>query len=76
MYSGFLQEPTLIALAYDLEQEMQARTPPRFQGAVPPEPPDAKLCDPASSLAAQASSIRNLPMWWHLGTSRLILGTL
>ena len=44
MYSGFLQEPTLIALAYDLEQEIQPRTQPEHLGSVPPEPPDAGIC--------------------------------
>src|SRR6266436_4551287 len=38
MYSGFLQEPTLLALAYDLEQAIKPRTQPQFLGSVPPEP--------------------------------------
>ncbi len=45
MYSGFLREPELLALAYDLEQELEARTPPEFLGTVPPEPPDPGICD-------------------------------
>ena len=32
MYSTFLQEPTLLAYAYDLEQEIQPRTVPEFLG--------------------------------------------
>jgi hypothetical protein len=44
MYSGFLQEPRLLALAYDLEQALPPRATPQFLGAVPPEPPDAGLC--------------------------------
>src|SRR5437667_8018739 len=45
-YSGFLKEPTLLALAYDLEQAIKSRTQPQFLGSVPPEPPDAGiLCD-------------------------------
>jgi amidase len=44
MYSTFLREPTLLALAYDLEQEMQGRRPPQFLGAVE-EPPNAGICD-------------------------------
>jgi len=44
MYSGFLQEPKLIALAYDLEQAIKPRTQPQFLGSVPPEPPDAGIC--------------------------------
>jgi amidase len=44
MYSGFLQEPRLLALAYDLEQALPPRATPQFLGAVPPEPPDAGIC--------------------------------
>ena len=44
MYSGFLQEPTLLGLAYDLEQEIHPRSQPEFLGTVPPEPPDAGIC--------------------------------
>jgi amidase len=49
---GFLSEPTLIALAYAIEQLLDARTRPRFLGHVPPEPPDAGLCDPNGQAAA------------------------
>jgi amidase len=45
MYAGFLSEPALLGFAFDLEQEMQARQSPTFAGQVPPEPPDAGLCD-------------------------------
>jgi amidase len=45
MYSGFLREPKLIALAYALEQKVHPRTQPQFLGVVPPEPPDAGICD-------------------------------
>ena len=45
MYSTFLHEPELLAFAYDLEQEIQPRTQPAFLGKVPPEPPDAGLCN-------------------------------
>jgi amidase len=41
---GFLSEPTLIALAYAIEQRLEARKLPRFRGNVPPEPPDAGIC--------------------------------
>jgi amidase len=44
MYSGFLREPRLIALAYDLEQAIKPRTQPGFLGSVPPEPADAGIC--------------------------------
>jgi len=43
MYSGFLQEPKLLALAYDLEQEIQPRVQPRFVGT-PPDWADAGVC--------------------------------
>ena len=43
MYSGFLQEPKLLALAYDLEQEIQPRVQPRFAGT-PPDWTDAGVC--------------------------------
>ncbi len=43
MYSGFLQEPRLLALAYDLEQEIQPRVQPRFAGT-PPDWTDAGVC--------------------------------
>ena len=67
MYGGPLQEPKLLALAYDLEQEMQPRSSPTFQGAVPPEPPDAGLC---AGLPVGRSEMRR----WrrHLGTGRLV----
>jgi amidase len=53
MYSGFLKEPTLLALAYDLEQAIKPRTQPEFLGSVPPEPPDAGIC---ATLAAAAKT--------------------
>jgi amidase len=63
MYGGFLQEPKLLALAYDLEQELQARSVPTFRGQVPPEPPDAGIC--AALPAGPAGDRRR---WHHLGT--------
>jgi len=44
MYSTFLQGPALLAFAYDLEQELHARTQPQFLGAVS-DPPNAGICD-------------------------------
>jgi amidase len=44
MYSGFLREGTLLALAYDLEQEIGGRPQPRYLGSVPPSPADAGIC--------------------------------
>jgi amidase len=55
MCSGFLQEPTLLKFAYDLEQELQARQAPTFLGSAPPPPPDAGICQ-APRLAAMHES--------------------
>jgi amidase len=43
MYSGFLQEPKLIALGYDLEQELNVRRQPRLLGNASPLV-DAGIC--------------------------------
>jgi hypothetical protein len=43
MYSGFLHEPRLLGLAYDLEQEINVRRQPRVLGSVIPIP-NANLC--------------------------------
>ncbi|WP_201750242.1 amidase family protein [Tautonia marina] len=43
-YSGFLQEPKLISLAYALEQALPPRATPMFLNSIPPEPPDAGIC--------------------------------
>lgn len=45
MYAGFLQESKLISFAYDLEQYLPPRIVPQYIGQVPPEPPDAGICD-------------------------------
>ncbi len=42
--AGFLAEPMLLGLAYDLEQAVGGRAVPRFLGAVPAPPPDAGIC--------------------------------
>jgi hypothetical protein len=52
VYSGFLKEPTLLALAYDLEQAIKPRTQPQFLWSVPPEPPDAGICATLTAAAA------------------------
>jgi hypothetical protein len=44
MSGRFLDEPKLIALAYDLEQELGPREMPKFLGAVPGPFADAGLC--------------------------------
>jgi amidase len=65
MYSGFLQEPTLLGLAYDLEQEIHPRSQPGFLGMVPPEPPDAGIC-PAPLRSVTPGT--RLP--YHFGTGK------
>ncbi|HEV7603981.1 MAG TPA: amidase family protein [Candidatus Limnocylindrales bacterium] len=42
--TGFLGEPTLLAFAFDLEQELGGRPRPTFRGEVPRLPPDAGIC--------------------------------
>jgi amidase len=65
MYAGFLEEPDLLGLAYDLEQEIHPRTQPQFLGMVPAEPPDAGICDaPPRPLTGPM----RLP--YHLGTGK------
>jgi amidase len=44
MSGRFLDEPKLIALAYDLEQALGRRDLPKFLGSVPGPFPDAGLC--------------------------------
>jgi amidase len=70
MYSGFLKEPTLLALAYDLEQAIKPRTQPQFLGSVPPEPPDAGIC--ATLATAMAPKLVNgkAQISRHLGTGK------
>lgn len=46
LYSGFLQEPKLLALAYGIEQLLHARQQPQYLSSVPPDPPDAGICAP------------------------------
>ena len=46
MYSTFLHEPELIAMAYDLEQELNPRKEPQFLNAIIPIP-NADLCNKA-----------------------------
>ena len=57
---GFLSEPTLISLAYAIEQLLDARIPPQFEGTPPPPPPNAGICaaldtaDARTGLATEA----------------------
>ena len=68
MYSGFLQEPKLIGFAYDLEQEVQPRSQPRYLGSVPPEPPDAGICAALPKKPHVFTGKAHLPH--HLGTRK------
>ncbi len=44
MVSRAWNEARMLALNYDLEQELNAQVPPQYLGTVPPEPPDAGIC--------------------------------
>lgn len=72
IYSGFLQEPLLIALAYDIEQELQARVPPSFLGTIPADPPNAGICGSQPLQAKELSALRRAVPWRHLGSSKLL----
>src|SRR6266566_1096554 len=74
MYSGFLNEPKLLALAYDLEQAIKPRVQPGFLGSVPPEPPDAGICATLSPTATSSSQVQLVngrgQTSVHLGTGK------
>ena len=68
MYSTFLAEPKLLALAYDLEQALQPRRVPQFLGSVPPPLPDAGVC---ATLPKTSQSHAGVPhLLRHLGTNK------
>jgi amidase len=54
---GFLSEPKLIALAYAIEQLLDARVPPEFAGTPPPPPPDAGICAALDSAESPAGRV-------------------
>ena len=64
MSGRFLDEPKLLALGYDLEQELGKRKIPKFLGSVPGPFPDAGICAalPTGAPAADraASSVRSM----------------
>jgi amidase len=73
MYSGFLQEPKLLAYAFDLEQEVDARREAaKFLGHVPAEPPNAGLCESPTAAVArvQAAAADGVHLTRHLGTGK------
>jgi amidase len=55
MVSTAWQEGKLLALAYDLEQELNAQVPPEYLGTVPEEPPDAGICTGKPKIAGKIS---------------------
>ena len=60
MYGSFLDEPELLAFAYDLEQALAVRRPPQMLGTVS-DPPNAGLCDakrPPPKLRSHAAQVR------------------
>jgi amidase len=70
MYSGFLMEPTLLALAFDLEQAIKPRTEPQFLGSIPPEPPDAGICAALTTAAAPILVNGRAQVSRHFGTGK------
>ena len=62
MYGSRGATAKLIRLAFDLEQELQARKRPRLLGTVPPEPPDAGVCAPVASPLASIRATATHPM--------------
>src|SRR5262245_48424778 len=75
MYAGFLQEPKLLALAFDLEQEIRPRSQPQQLGFAPPPPPDAGLCvapTPGPRVQIQLVGGR-AETKRHLGTGKLLM---
>ena len=70
MYGGFLKEPKLLALAYDLEQAIKPRTQPQFLGSVPPEPPDAGICATLTTAVAPQLIKGKAQISRHLGTGK------
>jgi amidase len=76
LYAGLLQESNLIAIAYGMEQLLQARSKPQFQGNVPPEPPDAGICAaPVLTARAGLTEVGELrAMAMHRGHGHMIPG--
>jgi hypothetical protein len=70
VYSGFLKEPTLLALAYDLEQAIKPRTQPQFLWSVPPEPPDAGICATLTAAAAPKLVNGRAKTSHHIGSGK------
>jgi amidase len=56
LYAGAFAEPMLLALAFDLEQEIGPRPRPAFGGSLPADPPDAGIC--ATPIASRHRATR------------------
>lgn len=64
MYARFLEEGKLLAYAYDLEQELQVRVPPSFQGEVPEPPPPLGICETLEETSPKdGRGTRQRPNW-------------
>ncbi|MBC8088726.1 MAG: amidase [Phycisphaerae bacterium] len=68
MYGRRLSEPSLLAFAYDLEQELGPQKRPTFAGVVPPLPLDAGICS-APTIRSRMSRGR-ITMPYHIGTGK------
>jgi amidase len=74
MYAGFLQEPKVLAYAYDLEQELNVRAsnPPQFVPPLQPFPDDPGIC---AALPKKPHVFTGKPhLSHHLGTGKAIRG--
>ena len=60
MAAGFLQEGTLLGLAYATEQVLHGRRPPQLLGSPPPEPPDAGICAAPAGTSAVTHKVAAL----------------
>jgi amidase len=67
MYGGYLQEAKLISFAYDLEQEILARTRPGLIPPLPPPPIDIGLCDLDRDALLALPTEPRVPRHWGTG---------
>ena len=70
MAGRFLDEPKLIALAYDLEQELGPRDIPKFLGSVPGPFADAGICAALATDAEADGSVSQASEPAHAGAAR------
>jgi amidase len=70
MAGRFLDEPKLLGLAYDLEQELGPRDVPKFLGSVPGPFPDAGICAALPAGAASERSVSQAPQLAPDGPAR------